>query len=129
MHGDVFSQAMSQPSMQQVNTYLVEQFRGEVETVSKKGRIPTHHLVARNGGRRCKYLSLTRGFSRVEQALEEGGVRDRVGQDHLGVCVCTGRVVSFDTINDDDAERAMTAVSRLVSDSALRGMKSNLAKN
>ena len=49
VHGDVFSQAMSQPSMQQVNTYLVEQFRGEVETVSKKGRIPTHDLVARNG--------------------------------------------------------------------------------
>ena len=49
VHGDVFSQAMSQPSMQQVNTYLVEQFRGEVETVSSKGRIPTHDLVARNG--------------------------------------------------------------------------------
>ena len=49
VHGDVFSQAMSQPSMQQVNTYLVEQFRGEVETVLKERRIPTHDLVARNG--------------------------------------------------------------------------------
>ena len=42
---------------------------------------------------------------RVEKALEERGVRDRVGGDHFGVCVVrTGRVVSFDRINDDGAD-------------------------
>ena len=42
---------------------------------------------------------------RVEQALKERGVRDRVGGDHRGVRVVrTGRVVSFDTVNGDGAD-------------------------
>ena len=41
---------------------------------------------------------------RVEQALEERGVRDRVGGDHRGVRVVRTGIVSFDTINDDGAD-------------------------
>ena len=48
---------------------------------------------------------LTRDLRVVEQALEERGVRDRAGGDHRGVRgVRTGRIVSFDTINDDGAD-------------------------
>jgi len=45
VHGDVFSQAMSQPSMQQVNTYLVETFRGADDIPKAVQKIPTHDLV------------------------------------------------------------------------------------
>ena len=43
---------------------------------------------------------------RVGQARVEGGVREsRVAEDHLGVRVVrTGRIVSFDRINDDGAD-------------------------
>ena len=43
---------------------------------------------------------------RVEQARVEGGVRESiVAEDHFGVRVVrTGRIVSFDRINDDGAD-------------------------